>query len=63
MGHTTVVADLSGVDFVDSSGLGTFVAVHQLAEARGSRLVLRSVPDQVQNLLNLTRLDRLLNLE
>lgn len=62
-GHRTVTVDMGAVDFVDSSGLGALVAIHQMASSRGSHLVVRSVPSRVQNLLKLTRLDRLLSVE
>lgn len=46
--------DLSGVAFVDSSGLGALVRVaHQVAEG-GGRVRLRGVSSQVQRLLDIT---------
>jgi anti-sigma B factor antagonist len=63
IGNSTVTIDMGAVDFVDSSGLGALVAVHQLAVARGSHLVVRSVPSRVRQLLALTRLDDLLSVE
>lgn len=62
-GSRSVTVDVGAVDFVDSSGLGALVAVHQLASANGSRFVVRSVPSRLQNLLRLTRLDDLLSVE
>jgi anti-sigma B factor antagonist len=62
-GNRTVTLDMGAVEFVDSSGLGALVAVHQLASAKGSHHVVRSVPSQVQSLLRLTRLDDLLSVE
>jgi anti-sigma B factor antagonist len=63
-GSTPVVTlDMGEVGFVDSSGLGALVAVHHFAEAKGSHLVVRSVPDHVRNLFSLTRLDNLLTVE
>jgi anti-sigma B factor antagonist len=62
-GKATVVVDLHDVGFVDSSGLGALVALHHFAEARGSRFVICDVPPHVQDLLTLTRLDKLLTVE
>lgn len=62
-GNRKITVDMGEVDFIDSSGLGALVAVHQLASSKGSHLVVRSVPSRVQNLLRLTRLDRLLTVE
>lgn len=62
-GSSTVTLDLRNVGFVDSSGLGALVAVHNYAEARGSQLVVRSAPSHVRDLFSLTRLDKLLTVE
>jgi anti-sigma B factor antagonist len=59
-GTPIVTLDLGDVHFVDSSGLGALVAVHHFAEAKGAQLVVKSPPDHVRNLFNLTRLDNLL---
>lgn len=62
-GNELVTIDMGSVGFVDSSGLGALVAVHQLAVARGSHVVVRDVPSRVRQLLALTRLDDLLTVE
>lgn len=62
-GSGTVTLDLRDVGFVDSSGLGALVAVHHYAEAKGSQLVVRSVPNHVRDLFSITRLDNLLTVE
>jgi anti-sigma B factor antagonist len=62
-GSDTVALDLRDVGFVDSSGLGALVAVHHYAEAKGSQLVVRSVPTHVRDLFTITRLDNLLTVE
>jgi anti-anti-sigma factor len=52
--------DLSGVSFMDSSGLGVLVSIKRdIEEARGS-LRLTSVPTKVMRILQLTRMDALL---
>jgi anti-sigma B factor antagonist len=55
-GHTSLALDLSGVGFVDSSGLGVLVAIHRLAEDQGGSFVVHEVPPQVQRLFDITRL-------
>ena len=62
-GPTALTLDMGNVRFVDSSGLGTLVAVHRHAEAAGSSFTVRSVPPQVQRLFEITRLDDLLAVE
>ena len=62
-GTTTVTLDLRGVGFVDSSGLGALVAIHNYAEARGAQLVVQGAPNHVRSLFTLTRLDSLLRVD
>jgi anti-sigma B factor antagonist len=62
-GPKSLALDMGDVRFVDSSGLGTLVAVHRHAEAHGASFVVRAVPAQVQRLFEITRLDDLLVVE
>ncbi|MGN6782742.1 MAG: STAS domain-containing protein [Marmoricola sp.] len=54
-----VELDLSGVSFMDSSGLGTLVSIKRDLEEAQSTLVLSSVPSKVMRILQLTRMDTL----
>ena len=58
-GGGAVVADLSAVTFLDSSGLGVLVQAHRTAVERGNRLVVVASPP-VRKLLRLTGLDSVL---
>jgi anti-sigma B factor antagonist len=58
-GGGTVVADLSQVTFLDSSGLGVLVQAHRTALERDNRLVVVASPP-VRKLLKLTGLDTVL---
>lgn len=49
-----VVLDLGDVDFIDSSGLRTLLAVSQRASARGTKVCLRNVGSAVQRILDIT---------
>ena len=62
-GAKALVLDLGDVRFVDSSGLGTLVAIHRYAETAGSTFTVRRVPPQVQRLFEITRLHDLLRVE
>ncbi len=62
-GFALLIVDLADVGFVDSSGLGVLVAIHRHAEAKGARLVVRSVQPQVQRLFEITRLGDLLTVD
>lgn len=58
-GGGTVVLDLTGVGFIDSSGLGALIGGNRIAQERGTRLVLVASPS-VRRLLQVTALDTVL---
>ena len=53
-GDETVTIDLSGVEFIDSSGLRSLLGASRRAHERGKDLVLRSPSAGVTRLLALT---------
>ncbi|MGW4276460.1 STAS domain-containing protein [Streptomyces seoulensis] len=55
-----LVLELSGVDFLDSSGLNELLRLRRRAAGAGGSLVLAAVPLWVQELLALTGTDSLL---
>jgi anti-sigma B factor antagonist len=59
--HLTL--DLGGVSFLDSSGLGALYRTRQVADERGVPLRLRSVPDHVVQVLDITAMAQLFDLE
>lgn len=62
-GAGALTLDIGDVRFVDSSGLGTLVALHRYAETAGAKFFVRRVPPQVQRLFEITRLHDLLRVE
>ncbi len=54
-GHVEI--DCSGLTFIDSYGLGLFVAVHRACDARGAKLMIVDPSPRVTQLLKLTGLD------
>ena len=54
----TIILDLAGVSYVDSSGLGTLVGIWVSAKREGCELKLVS-SDRIKELLRLTNLDKL----
>jgi anti-sigma B factor antagonist len=54
------VVDLGDVDMIDSSGLSLLVDLLRLCREMGLPMLLRDVPDQVQQLLDLTGLDEVM---
>ncbi|MEV6353200.1 STAS domain-containing protein [Streptomyces hydrogenans] len=55
----TVVADLAGLTFCDSSGVSALLRLYRRLEAGHRRLVLAAVPRTVQRLFALTGLDQI----
>jgi anti-anti-sigma factor len=53
----SMVLDLSGVTFMDSSGLKVLLAVNQRAQLAGGRLVLAGATRSVQRVVSITGLD------
>ncbi|MFZ2963972.1 MAG: STAS domain-containing protein [Rhodoglobus sp.] len=59
-GHPRVVVDLAGVDFMDSSGLGALINGLKTARQAGGDLRIASPNQQVQLVLQLTNVERVL---
>ena len=57
-----IILDLRGLAFMDSTGLRTVLAAHARARDRGARLVVVRPPGEVERVLQLTRMDELLEL-
>lgn len=59
-GSSRLVVDLSGVPFIDSSGLGVLIAGLKRARQAGGDLRIAGAGQQVTTVLGLTNLDRVL---
>ncbi|MDQ7831702.1 MAG: STAS domain-containing protein [Desulfovibrionaceae bacterium] len=55
-GCREVVADLSGVTFMDSSGIGFLIGLRRRAESSGRRFRLQNPSPQIKKLLDMLRL-------
>jgi anti-anti-sigma factor len=53
---TTLVLDVSGLRFIDSSGLRVIIGAHKEMVGRDGRLVLRTPTDTTRRLLDITGL-------
>ena len=57
-GAVKIILDLSGVTFIDSSGLQALVQADDVAWRSGTRVVLRGANERVERLLQLTSLHK-----
>ena len=48
---TTLVLDVAGLQFIDSSGLRVIISAHKVMADKGGRLVLRAPTDNTRRLL------------
>jgi anti-sigma B factor antagonist len=60
--RSSVVVDLSSVEFVSVSSLKVLVACHRNARARRHRVVYAALPRQARRLVELAELDRVLDI-
>jgi|SRR5579871_1275757 len=58
-----VVVDLSGVTFIDSTGLGVLVAALKRAREAGGQLTLRAPTRSTRKVLDITGLSQLVTIE
>jgi len=62
-GFTKMVFDLTGVDYMDSAGLGLLVFTYGSLNEKGGKLRLCGVAPRVLSLLQLTKTDSLLSVD
>lgn len=57
-GNKNFILDFSQCDYVDSTGLGAFVAVYKKCKENGGSIKLKSLNSTVEKIFKLTRLDK-----
>ena len=62
-GVTLLVLNLSGLEYVDSSGLGVLISIHKRCLQKGGKMVVSGLRGMVDDLFKLTRLDLVFNIE
>lgn len=55
--------DLSGIDFIDSAGLGLLIIIRELAEKGNVSLRLRRPREQAERLFEVAKLNKLFTIE
>ena len=54
--NNKIVLNLGGVNYIDSGGLGTLVALYSSARSAGGSIKLANLTERVGNLLQITKL-------
>ena len=55
-GQKKIVLNMANVSYIDSSGLGTLVALHTSAKAQGASMKLSNLGSKFQEILQVTKL-------
>jgi anti-sigma B factor antagonist len=61
-GRLQLVMDLSGVDFLDSTGLGVIIGVLKRVRGHGGELVLAGLSPQVSKVFEITRVSEIVQI-
>ncbi|MCB1162127.1 MAG: STAS domain-containing protein [Candidatus Latescibacteria bacterium] len=62
-GPQTLILDLDGLEYIDSSGLGFLVTLHERMERKGQKLRLTNLRNHVGRVFKITRLDQILDIQ
>lgn len=62
-GTKVIVFDLSGVDYIDSAGLGILLTLREKAQETGSAITLKGMTGSVKEVLDLACFDTLFSFE
>ncbi len=62
-GHSSFLINVSGVDYIDSSGLGVLVAIHKRAVQNNGKVIIKGLNGIVKELFELTRLNKVFELQ
>ena len=62
-GYTSLLIDLSAVDYIGSAGIGTLISMHKRVHKHDGSMVIKGVKGIVKDLFELTRVDSVLSIE
>ena len=57
-----VIFDMSGVDFIDSAGIGFVVSVYKTLKSKNRKFALSGLKKKPREVFNLTRLDKIIKI-
>lgn len=56
---TNLLLDLTGVNYIDSTGLGILIGIKRRCTEKGGRMILVSGSDRITNLFSITGLNKI----
>lgn len=62
-GGNKYVLDMSGLEFMDSAGLGMLLLVHEMAESKSIPMSLRGASGEVKRMLEVSKFDDIIPVE
>ncbi len=60
--NTNVIFDMSGVDFIDSAGIGFVVSVYKTLKSNNRKFALCGLKKKPREVFSLTRLDKIIKI-
>ena len=63
LGRRHVILDLGNVEYVSSAALGKFITLNKKVQGKGGKLVMCNINDDIFEVFEITRLDRLFNIQ
>jgi anti-sigma B factor antagonist len=55
-GKQKIAVNLESTEYIDSTGLGTLISIHKRLQKMDSQLILVNIPENIMNLLILSKL-------
>lgn len=62
-GHTAISLDLSGVEFIDGTGMWVLVSIHTQIRQAGGNMKIAGLQGEVKELFRLSELDKMLEID
>ena len=62
-GHRMFIIDLSDVDYIDSTGMGTLVAIRKRALQNGGSVIIKGINGLVKEIFELSRLTKVFEIQ
>ena len=63
LGRKKILLNFGNVEYLSSAALGKFVALHKKVSAAGGRLILCNIDPQIYEVFEITKLNKLLNIQ